>query len=89
MSHITQSDFGTYVSALEDASVPLTKDNVLGLSLLCEEFHFGELSECLSQFRDSDDFKQDAALKDLEARKRLSALEERMQERNCQNCRRT
>jgi hypothetical protein len=87
-SHISQSDFRTFVSALEGASVPLTKDNLLGLTLLCEEFHFGELSERLSQFRDFDDVKEGAALKDLEARKRLSALEERMQERNCQDCRR-
>jgi hypothetical protein len=58
-SHVSQSDFGTFVSALEGSSVPLTKDNMGGLSLLCEEFQFGELSECLSQFRDSDDFKED------------------------------
>jgi hypothetical protein len=61
-SHVSQSDFGTFVSALEGASVPLTKDNMGGLSRLCEEFQFGELAERLSQFRESDDFKEDVAI---------------------------
>jgi hypothetical protein len=38
------------------------------------------LSERLSQFRESDDLKEDRTLKDLEARRRLSVLEERMQQ---------
>jgi hypothetical protein len=73
----------TFVSALESASVPITKDNMGGLTQLCEEFHFRELAERLSQFRESDDFKEDGTQKDLEARKRLLALEERMQQREC------
>jgi hypothetical protein len=40
------------------------------------------LTERLSQFRESDDFKEDVMLKDLEARQRLSALVERMQQRD-------
>jgi hypothetical protein len=53
-----------------------------GLSRLCEEFHFGELAARLSHFPESDDLKKDVTLKDLEARKPLSALEERMQQRD-------
>jgi hypothetical protein len=87
-SKVSQSDFRTFVSALEGAPVAITNDNFGGLSGLCEEFHFGALAERLSQFRESDDLKEDLMLKDLEARKRLSALEEQMQ-RCGQNCRGT
>jgi hypothetical protein len=64
--------------------VSITNDNFGGLSLLCEEFHFEELAERLSQLRESDNFKEEATLKDLEARKRLLVLEERMQQRCCE-----
>jgi hypothetical protein len=83
-SKVSQRDFRTFVSALEGASVPLTKDNLGGLTRLCEEFQFGELTERLSQFRESEHFKEDVTLKDLEAQKRLSALEERMPQRDCE-----
>jgi hypothetical protein len=83
-SKVSQSEFRTFVSALEGASVPITNDNIGGLTRLCEEFHFGALAERLSQFRESDDFKEDGMLKDLEARKRLLALEERMEQRDCE-----
>jgi hypothetical protein len=83
-SKVSQRDFQTFVSALEGASVPITNDNLGGLSRLCEEFQFGALAERLSQFRESDDFKEDVTLKDLEARKRLLALEERMQQSDCE-----
>jgi hypothetical protein len=46
------------------------------------EFHFGELAERLSQFREPYDLKEDVMQKDLEARKCLSALEEGMQQRD-------
>jgi hypothetical protein len=46
------------------------------------EFHFGELGERLSQFRESGDWKEDMTQKDFKARKRLSALEERMEQRD-------
>jgi hypothetical protein len=42
-SKVSQSDFRTFVSALEDTSVPITKDNFGGLFRLCDEFHSGEL----------------------------------------------
>jgi hypothetical protein len=67
---------------LEGVSVPITKDNMAGLLRLCEEFPFGALAERLSQFRESDDLTEEGMLKDLEARKRFMALEERMQERD-------
>jgi hypothetical protein len=42
------------------------------------------LSARLSQFGESDELKEDVMQKDLEARKRLLALEERMQHRECE-----
>jgi hypothetical protein len=62
--------------------VSITKDNIGGLTRLCEEFHSGALSARLSQFCESDELKEDVTQKDLEARKRLLALEERMQHRD-------
>jgi hypothetical protein len=82
-STVSQSDIQTFVSVLEGATVPITKDNMGGLSRLCEEFHFGELAERLAQFRESEDFKGEVTMEDSEARKRLSALEERMQQHDC------
>jgi hypothetical protein len=83
-SKVSLSDIRTFVSALEGALLPITKDNMGGLTRLCEEFHFGELSGRLSQFRESDDLNEDVTLKDLEARKRLLALEEGMQQHDCE-----
>jgi hypothetical protein len=59
--------------------VTITDDNFRGLSRLCEEFRFRDLAERLSQYRESDDLKKDGMLQDLKARKRLLALEERME----------
>jgi hypothetical protein len=84
MSKVTLRDFRTFVSALEGASVPITNDNLGRLSRLCEEFHFAALAERISQFRESDDLKEDVTLKHLQARGRLSALEERMRQRDCE-----
>jgi hypothetical protein len=81
-SKVSLSDIRTFVTALEGASVPITKDNMGELTRPWDEFHFGELGERLSQFRESDEFKADEMLKDLEARKRLLAMEERMQQRD-------
>jgi hypothetical protein len=81
-SKVSLSDFRTFVSALEGASVTITKDNFGGLSRLCEEFQFRELAERLSQFRGSEAFKEDVTLKDSEVRERLFVLEERMQQRD-------
>jgi hypothetical protein len=58
-SKVSLRDFRTFVSALEGASVPITKDSLGGLSRLCEEFHSEELAERLSQFRECDAFRED------------------------------
>jgi hypothetical protein len=59
----------------------VTNANFGGLSLLCDEFHFAALSERLSAFRRSASFREVAAMEDSEARLRISALEERLQQR--------
>jgi hypothetical protein len=79
-SQVSLADFGQFVSALEGNAVTITNDNFTGLSALCDEFRFGDLGAALSQFRDSDDFKEAETIPDSEARKRLSALEEQMQQ---------
>jgi hypothetical protein len=81
---VTLSDIRTFVTALEGASVSITKDNIGGLTRLCEEFRFGTLSARLSQFCESEELKEDVTHKDLEGRKRLLGLEERMQQRECE-----
>jgi hypothetical protein len=48
--------------------VAITKDNMGGVSRLCEEFHLGELSERLSQFRESADLNEDVMPKDLDGK---------------------
>jgi hypothetical protein len=49
---------------------------------LCDEFRFEALSERLSAFRQSADFKGVATMEDSEARLRLSVLEERLLQRD-------
>jgi hypothetical protein len=83
-SQVALSDIRTFVTALEGGSVSITTDNIGGLTRLCEEFQFGALAARLSQFGESDELKEDVTQKDLEARKRLLALEERMQQRDCE-----
>jgi hypothetical protein len=58
-SQVTLSDIRTFVTALEGVSVSITTDNIGGLTRLCEEFQFGTLAARLSQFGESDDFKED------------------------------
>jgi hypothetical protein len=81
---VSLADFREFVSALEGNAIKITNDNFKGLSALCDEFRFGDLSVALSQFRDSDDSKEAETRKDAEARRRLSALEERVQQRHHQ-----
>jgi hypothetical protein len=81
-SHVSLTDFGEFVSVLEGNAVTITNDNFRGLSALCDEFRFNDLAAAISQFRDSDDFKEAETIKDSEARRRLSLLEERMQRRD-------
>jgi hypothetical protein len=51
-------DFRQFVSALTDKDVEVTNRNFGGLSLLSDEFRFEALSERLSAFRQSADFKE-------------------------------
>jgi hypothetical protein len=81
-SPVSLACFGEFVSALEGNTIKITNDNFKGLSALCDEFRFRDLAAALSQFRDSNDFKEAEAIKDSEARRRLSVLEERVQQRD-------
>jgi hypothetical protein len=75
-------DFRQFVSALEDKDVEMTNANFGDLSLLYDEFLFAALSERLSAFRQSADFTEAAAMQDSEVRLSLSALEERLLQRD-------
>jgi hypothetical protein len=55
---VSVDDFRQFVLALEDKDVEMTNANFGGLSLLCDEFRFTPLSERLSAFRQSADFKE-------------------------------
>jgi hypothetical protein len=55
---VSIDDFSQFVSMLEDKDVEVTNANIDGLSLLCDEFRFTALSERLSAFRQSADFKE-------------------------------
>jgi hypothetical protein len=66
--------FRAFVAALEGNAVDITEGNYADLSQLCEEFGFDGLTGQLSLFQPS------VALKDAEARRRISALEERWQQ---------
>jgi hypothetical protein len=66
------------VSALENKTVRINNDNFKGLSQLSEEFGFRGLLAQLSVFRNSGEFKEELTMKDVEARTRLAALEDRM-----------
>jgi hypothetical protein len=81
-SDVSLADFGAFVSALEGHSVKITNDNFKGLSALCDEFRFVDLGATISQFQDSDDFREAETVQDSEARRRLSVLEDRMQQRD-------
>jgi hypothetical protein len=67
-SQVSLTDFREFVSALKDSAVIIKKDNFRGLSQLCEEFGFGDLSSQLSQFRDSDDLRDEMSIERTTAR---------------------
>jgi hypothetical protein len=81
-SRISLDDFREFVSALEGTTATITNNNFKGLSQLCEEFRFRDLAAQLSDFRNSGNFKEPSTMEDSEARMRLSALEERMEDRD-------
>jgi hypothetical protein len=72
--------FRTFISALDDGVIEITKSNFAELSLLSTEFGFEAMSARLSAFRSSESFAGGPA--DSEARARISALEERAIERD-------
>jgi hypothetical protein len=79
---VSVDDFRQFVWALEGQNVEVTNANIGGLSLLCDEFRFEALSELLSAFRQSAEFRGVVTMKDPEALLRLSALEERLLQRD-------
>jgi hypothetical protein len=81
-SQVSVADFTEFVSALEGKAVKITNDNFRGLSALCAEFRFADLAASLSEFRDVDDLQDVETMEDSEARRRLLALEEQMQQRD-------
>jgi hypothetical protein len=79
---VSVDDFHLFVSALEDKDVEKTNANFGRLSLLCDEFHFASLSERLSAFWESAEFKEVSVMEDSESRLRLSVLEDRLLQRD-------
>jgi hypothetical protein len=66
-SQVSLAEFREFVSALDGKTVTINRNNFKGLSQLCDEFGFRELSARLSEF--------------TETHMRLSALEDQMQQR--------
>jgi hypothetical protein len=81
-SPVSLGDFREFVSALRNTTVKITNNNFTGLSQLCDEFGFRDLVERLSEFRAAKHLKEPTTTEDLEAGKRLAALEEQMQQRD-------
>jgi hypothetical protein len=79
---VSVEDFRQFVLALEGQDVEVTQANFDGLSLLCKKFRFEILSERLSAFRQFGSFREVTLMEDSEARLRLSALEERLLQRD-------
>jgi hypothetical protein len=63
---VSVDDFRQFVSALEGNDVEVTNSNFGSLSLLCDEFCFFGLSERLSVFGQSSDFKKDTEVRHSE-----------------------
>jgi hypothetical protein len=60
-------DFREFVLVLEDKSVQITNADLGGLSLLCDQFCFIGLSEWLSAFQRSANFKAVVMIEEAEA----------------------
>jgi hypothetical protein len=67
-SQVSLADFREFVSVLEDQTVTITNANFRGLSRLCDEFRFRDLSGQLSRFRESGEFKGKETREDSETR---------------------
>jgi hypothetical protein len=61
-SQVVLVDFRQFMSALDGTPEKINNENFRGLSQSCEEFVFQDLSAQLSQFRKSDDFKEQATM---------------------------
>jgi hypothetical protein len=55
-STVTSEVFQQFVVSLDDKPIEITNANFMGLSRLCEEFGYEDLTAKLSQFRESGDF---------------------------------
>jgi hypothetical protein len=73
-SAVAADAFRAFVAVIEGNAFDITEGNSAELSQLCEEFGFDGLTAQLSLFQPS------AALRDVEARRRISALEDRWQQ---------
>jgi hypothetical protein len=67
---------------VEGTAATIKTSNFRGLFQLSEAFGFGDLGVPLSQFRESEDLKEEGIWEDWEARKHISVLEARMQQRD-------
>jgi uncharacterized protein (DUF3084 family) len=77
--HVTSSVhpniFKQFITAIENQGIEITRENFLGLSILCEEFGFDDLSTELSKFRVSIG-NESEFVRDIDARERILKLEE-------------
>jgi hypothetical protein len=81
-SVVSVADFREFIATLSGRPISITNDNFTGLSLLCKEFGFDSLSSRLSEFRSSPDLSDTFSIEDIDARVRLSALEEYIDDRD-------
>jgi hypothetical protein len=78
VSQISLRVFREFASAVEGTAVVINNDNFIGLLRLCKEFRFRDLTAQISQFLNSDDFKEEALTEDAENRAHLWELDESM-----------
>jgi chromosome segregation ATPase len=74
-SSVSPTVFKQFIAAIENKRIEITTCNFPGLSALCEEFGFNGLSNQLSEFRRLAE-KERQAMADVDARERISKLEE-------------
>jgi uncharacterized protein YceH (UPF0502 family) len=82
-SRVTPVIFRDFVTELSGNAVTITDTNLRGLQALCNEFGFSDLTTKLLAFHPSIGFQEaesEAEAKDAEARGRIAALEEQMEQ---------
>jgi hypothetical protein len=72
--------FRDFVTELEGNGVPITDTNFRGLQKLCDELGFSDLTARLWAFHPSIGLKEAKATEEAEARGRIAALEEQMEQ---------